>query len=87
MSGILCHNLGSYGCRMPGTLRNYLYGGYGRNWQESRELLMRRFPGEEFPLAMRANRTGFSVFRGVLSGLRHHNLMWCRDVGTTAVSQ
>lgn len=86
MPGVLCHNLGSYGSRMSGELRNYLYGGYGRKWMETRELLMRRFPREEFPLAMRANRTGFSILRGVLSGLRHHNLMWCRGVGDPTAS-
>ena len=71
----LCHNLGSYGHRMkPETLRMF-YGCYAAEMVAAREELMRRFPGEAFPLAPVASRTGFSLPRAFLSGLRHGNLM------------
>lgn len=75
-SHLLSHNLGSYGFRMPGELKRYLYGSYARAFREARNELTRIFPNERFPLSTRANRTGFSTFRAVLSGLKHHNLFW-----------
>ena len=73
-SQLASHNLGSYGYRMPKALLHYLYGTYARAFREARMDLSRRFPGERFALSTQANRTGFSISRAILSGLKHHNL-------------
>lgn len=73
---LFCHNAGSYGAVPPGWLRQALWGCYARELMATAGVLQRRFPQENFSLVRYSARTGFGFARELLSGIKHHNLMW-----------
>ncbi len=77
-SFILNHGLGNYGAVMPGKILRWFYHGYMRELNTTYSWLNDelKLPGIQLP--WRNNRTGFSKFRAILSGIKHRGLMWHR---------
>jgi hypothetical protein len=80
-SWILNHGLGHYGAVMPSNLLQWFYAGYMRELNLTYQWLNNELKMPDISLPWRNNRTGFSKFRAILSGIKHRGLMWYRGNG------
>lgn len=71
-----CHNCGSYGFKLSKMVKEKIYLKYAGELKVSAHILKSRFPCENFPLTATVSRTGANQFRQLLSGIKHHNLLW-----------
>lgn len=77
---ILNHGLGNYGAVMPGKILRWFYHGYMRELNTTYKWLNDELKLPDIQLPWRNNRTGFSKFRAILSGIKHRGLMWRREL-------
>ena len=69
------HNLGSYGHVMNQQLRDFFYSNYYRRLLDA-EASLKNIPATAgLSLQSKMQRTGFSRLRGLLSAIKHRNLM------------